>query len=222
MYGNDLAWIHHDGFGEFAESAAPGLLEMLWSHGIRDGRVLDFGCGSGIWARELTRAGFDVTGVDPSPSMLALAKQTAPNAKFLSELPDEKFRAITAVGEVVNYLTDFASFIEYASKHADLLIFDAAERGSYPAYDERRVEGDDWIVDVYKTSDGARLTRRVHTYRNVDGRVRSTVEVHQLTLYDRDEIVRLLRDHGFRVLVRRSYGWRRLPQGHAVYVARRG
>ena len=40
-YGPDLAYIHHAGFSEFAEEAAPGLLEILWKHGIRDGLVVE-------------------------------------------------------------------------------------------------------------------------------------------------------------------------------------
>src|SRR5687768_4158361 len=79
-YGHDLAYIHHAGFSEFAESAAPGLLEILWKHAIRDGLVVEIGCGSGILARELTRAGFDVLGFDASPAMIALARSGAPAA----------------------------------------------------------------------------------------------------------------------------------------------
>src|SRR5687767_15523389 len=72
-YREDLAWIHHTGFTEFAESAASWLRTIL-----PRGLIVDVGCGSGVLARELTRDGFDVLGIDPSPSMLALARSTAP------------------------------------------------------------------------------------------------------------------------------------------------
>jgi len=100
----------------------------------------------------------------------------------------------------------------------ELLVFDIAERGAYPAYDESRVEGVDWSVIAIKESDGTHLTRRVLTFRANGETMRRTEEVHTLELYDRAEMKALLREHGFRVQVRRSYGTRRLPKGHAVYV----
>ncbi len=224
-YGADLAWIHHTGFGEFAESAAPGLLELLWQRGVRDGLVVELGCGSGILARELTRAGFDVLGLDASPAMIALARETAPRATFAVgsfdavEIPP--CRAVVAMGEVLNYGTLEGVRRLLSRAETNLLIFDVAECGSYPPYDERRVEGDDWSVIAIKESDGTRLTRRVLTFRMEHGTMRRDEEVHELALYDRATLRALLREHGYRVTIRRSYRTRRLPKGHAVYVAER-
>jgi SAM-dependent methyltransferase len=221
LYGSDLAFVHHAGFSEFAESASIGVIETLWRHGIRGGLIVDVGCGSGVLARELTHAGFDVLGFDASPSMIELARVTAPAAQFAiapfaeASLPDSS--AVVAIGEVLNYgtLEDVRRFV--ASVRAPLLLFDIAERDSYPPHDEHRTGGDDWTVIAIKDSDGSRLTRRVLTFREIDGEVRRSEEVHELSLYDRAEMLALLRDAGFRVRVRRSYGSRRLPKGHAVY-----
>lgn len=223
-YGTDLAWIHHSGFSDFAEAAAPGILEMLWRHGVHRGRVVEIGCGSGVLARELTRAGFDVVGFDASVPMIAIARMTAPSAHFAAAsfdtvaIPD--CDAVVAVGEVLNYgtLDGVRALIAEAAK-ARMVVFDIAERDSYPSYDERRIEGDDWSVIVVKESDGATLTRRVLTFRATGDSMRRSEEVHHLELYDRAEITVLLREHGFRVTRRRSYGTQRLPKGHAVYMA---
>jgi len=50
-YGEDLAYIHDVGFGDFAWRAAPGVLARLQRHGVDHGTVVDLGCGTGIWAR---------------------------------------------------------------------------------------------------------------------------------------------------------------------------
>jgi 2-polyprenyl-3-methyl-5-hydroxy-6-metoxy-1,4-benzoquinol methylase len=66
IYEADLAYIHDTGFGEFARNSAPYLLNLFRRNGITEGRVVDLGCGSGIWARELTDSGYQVVGVDLS------------------------------------------------------------------------------------------------------------------------------------------------------------
>ncbi|HEV7237999.1 MAG TPA: methyltransferase domain-containing protein [Thermoanaerobaculia bacterium] len=225
-YGRDLAYIHHAGFSEFAESAAPGLLEILWRHGVRDGLVVEVGCGSGILAHELTRAGFDVLGYDASPAMIALAREQSGAPRFevgaFDAIDIPACNAIVAMGEVLNYGTFAGVRKLIANAETNLLIFDIAERGAYPPYDEHRVEGDDWSVIAIKESDGTRLTRRILTFRADGDTMRRAEEVHALELYDRAAMKALLREHGFGVQVRRSYGiWngtRRLPKGHAVYV----
>ncbi len=221
-YGPDLAYIHHTGFGEFAESAAPGLIEILWKHGVRDGLVVEVGCGSGILARELTRASFEVLGYDASPAMIALARETATRGHFevgsFDAIDIPPCNAIVAMGEVLNYGTFEGVRKFVANVNTKLLVFDIAERDSYPPYDERRVDGDDWSVIAIKESNGTHLTRRVLTFCADGDTMRRTEEVHELELYERATMKALLREHGFRVQVRRSYGTRRLPKGHAVYV----
>lgn len=216
-YRDDLAYIHHAGFSEFAESAAPFLIELLRTYGAK--RVVEVGCGSGVLARELTLAGFDVLGYDASPAMIELARKTAPQARFavatFAEADTSECDAVIAMGEVLNHGTfdDVRAFV--ANSGAKLLIFDIAEEDA--AYSELRVEGEDWSVIFIRD----RNTRRVLTFRAIDGEMRRDEEVHALQLHDRATMKALLREHGFRVRVRRTYGTRRVPKGHAVYVAER-
>jgi SAM-dependent methyltransferase len=229
-YRDDLAWIHHAGFSEFARSSAPGVIAALHARGIREGLVVDVGCGSGVLSRALTDAGFEVLGIDASPSMIELARVHAPKARFEVATFDQAAlppcAAIIAMGEVLNYgtLDDVRLFVRNAATAlaaGGLLLFDVAERGSYPAHDEVRIGGDDWSVIAIKDSNGERVTRRVLTFRQVDGVTRRDEEVHTLTLYARDELTAIVREHGFRVRTRRSYGSRRLPTGHVAFVAER-
>lgn len=229
-YRDDLAWIHHHGFSEFAESAAPGVLAILRRAGVERGLVVDAGCGTGVLARALTSAGFDVAGFDASPSMVEIAREHAPAASFevgrigVTALPS--CDAVVAMGEVLNYAApdDVRTFVRQAAaaiRRAGVLLFDIAESDACPQHDEVRLGGDDWSVIVLREREGERLTRRILSFREIDGVVRRDEEVHTLTLWDRAEIERLLRDAGFRSTRRRSYGTRRLPQGHTVWVARR-
>ncbi len=213
-YGADLAFIHHAGFSEFAEAASIGVIETLWRHDIREGLVLDIGCGSGVLSRELTRAGFDVIGFDASPAMIELARANAPDARFevarFAEADLPASDAVVSIGEVLNYapFDEVRTFISNMS--ARLLLFDVAES----AVDhESRIGGDDWTVIAIQEGNA----RRILTFREIDGEVRRSEEVHQLWLHDREAMLALLRENGFRVKVRRSYGSRRLPKGHAVY-----
>ena len=45
-------------------------------------RTLDLGCGEGRFARDLAARGYDVVGVDASPTMLAAAREAAPELEL--------------------------------------------------------------------------------------------------------------------------------------------
>ncbi|HEX7706391.1 MAG TPA: class I SAM-dependent methyltransferase [Thermoanaerobaculia bacterium] len=226
-YREELAWIHHSGFSEFSESAASGILELLQKAGIADGLIVEMGCGSGILARELTAAGFEVAGFDASRAMIDLARRTAPLARFqigaFGDVALPRCQGITAIGEVLNYgtLDDVRHFVAEAARALSpggLLLFDAAEPDGYPPHEERRLGGDDWSVIVEKHREGKRLTRRIRTFRQRRDEIIRDEETHTLELYDRATLLTILREAGFRVRTRRSYGKRRLPRGHQVYV----
>ncbi len=47
------------------------------------GRVLDLGCGEGRIARELKARGYDVTGIDVSPTLVEFAREADPDGDYL-------------------------------------------------------------------------------------------------------------------------------------------
>ena len=49
------------------------IIQILSTYGIRDGLVLDLGCGTGSMTELLAGAGYDMIGVDASEEMLELA-----------------------------------------------------------------------------------------------------------------------------------------------------
>ena len=82
FYREDVAYIHDVGHADFALRSAPGILEILRENGVTEGLVVDLGCGSGQWARELLWAGYRVLGIDISEAMIGLAREKAPGAEF--------------------------------------------------------------------------------------------------------------------------------------------
>ena len=222
-YQTDLAYIHDAGFGGFVRDAAPWLLRTLRSNGIRDGLVVDLGCGSGRWAARLLRAGYDVEGIDLSPAMIALARRHAPKAKFrVASLLTTRIPpcvAITALGECVNYAFDRRNSgaalkkvfqrVHEALAPGGLFIFDAVGPGLAPDGPVRRwMEGKDWAILLELTEQPRRsaAARRMTVFRRVDRCWRRSEEVHPLKLYRREWLKESLEDAGFTVRIIDGYG----------------
>jgi len=229
LYGTDLAHVHDVAFGGWARDAAPFVLSRLREAGIAEGRVVDLGCGSGIWAAELLAAGYDVLGVDASTEMLALARERAAGAQLvqgsLHEVELPPCVAVTAIGECVNYdgppsLEPLFRRVSMALEPGGLFAFDAAAPGREPEGRRRaRHEGEGWVmrVDFAEDREARTLTRRIALVR--DGR--GSEELHVLRLYERDEVVDWLEATGFDVVCHASYGAARALPGVNVYVATR-
>ena len=62
------------------------LASWLCRRGIVRGRVLDFGCGTGLFATTLRDAGLDYTGYDPDDANVRYAAWTYPDLPFTSRL----------------------------------------------------------------------------------------------------------------------------------------
>lgn len=81
----------HDSYWQFHRDAfLPGLPSP-------PRRVVDIGCGEGRLARDLTAAGYDVVGIDGSPTLIAAAREADPAGTYLLAdaadlpLPDASF-----------------------------------------------------------------------------------------------------------------------------------
>ena len=76
------------------------------------GRALDLGCGSGIWAVELARRGWQVTGVDFVPKALRRARERAEESGVELRLLEGDVTDLgsTGVGSGFQLLLDFGCF----------------------------------------------------------------------------------------------------------------
>lgn len=86
------------------------LLPELEKHGLREGRLLDIGCGTGRAFEPMLRRGWEIRGCDVSSGMLAQARRKFGDAVPLDqvdvrELPViGEFELVWALNDVVNYL----------------------------------------------------------------------------------------------------------------------
>ena len=53
------------------------LKELLGEHGVKDGIVLDLGCGTGNITSRLSKSGYDMIGIDNAEDMLSIAMEKA-------------------------------------------------------------------------------------------------------------------------------------------------
>ena len=117
-YRDDLALVHHLGFGFHADACAPAILRLLQPVRERNGLVVEIGCGSGLLTAYLVDGGLKVIATDASDAMLNLCKSHVPRAAEIRHLtlpgdPIPSADAIVGVGHALNYL-DEESQIEAA------------------------------------------------------------------------------------------------------------
>ncbi|HBE36213.1 MAG TPA: class I SAM-dependent methyltransferase, partial [Cyanobacteria bacterium UBA11368] len=191
---------------------------------------------SGIWAKALTEAGYDVLGIDISDAMIDLARNKAPKANFQTasllrvELP--KCDAVTSIGECFNYQFDehglteikqlFARIYE-ALNPGGLFIFDILQPGSLTVSNPQQTyyEGEEWAILLEKEEDkkSSTLTRKMTIFRQVGELYRKSAEIHRVRLYKSAEIAKELRQVGFRVRIIRGYGELTFRKAHVGFIA---
>ncbi|MDJ0716129.1 MAG: methyltransferase domain-containing protein [Prochloraceae cyanobacterium] len=239
-YKEDLAYIHDVGFSDYALKSAPGILEILDRNKIREGLVVDLGCGSGLSARELVKANYRVFGVDISESMIDLARKRVPNAEFrvgsLFEIEIPTCNAVISIGECINYLFDpnndsqmlinLFDRIYKSLTPGGVFIFDIVEAGQIETGTKDRgfIQEKDWVVLVEKEEDLEQniLTRRIITFRKVGEYYRRDEEIHRQQLYKGADIVKVLLQVGFQnVETMHNYGEYKLPIARAAFIARK-
>ncbi len=234
FYDEDLAYVHDLGFTDMARNAARTVLQLLKPQKIKNGLVVDLGCGSGVFAERITCAGYDVLGIDVSEAMLRLARKRASRARFTrGSLFQEKLpncMAVCAVGESVNYLVgresttsleEFFRCVHPVLNPGGVFVFDIAEYGG--GGKPWLLHSEDWAILVDKREDIRRrlLIRRMTTFRRVGRLYRKSEEVHRQRLYPLARIVKNLEATGFRVARLHGYGGKEFMPGHAGFVARK-
>jgi SAM-dependent methyltransferase len=226
-YQPDLAWVHHSGYAHHVAITSPGILQLLRDAGLASGAlVLDVGCGSGLLACELLRAGYAVHGVDASPAMISLAREHALAATFEvvrlpSSLPEAD--AVVSTGHVLNYLDTpdhiarALAELARAVRPGGVLAIDLMTERFCEARDIREVHArveDDWaIVTRFSRPAPRRLDRTITVFRRVGDLWRRTDEHHRNLTFEADAALRILRERGIDAQSRAGFGAETLPEG---------
>ena len=224
FYGPEQAAIHHADFGFVAREAAGLLIPLLREAGHATGTVVDLGSGSGIFARIVSEAGYEVLGFDISPAMVELSRREAPGATFvcgsLMDAAIPRAVAVTALGEALNYATDpraglaevelLARRVRDALEPGGVFLFDVSTPGREGPNRSRRQWHDrpNWTLymETKESEDGTTLDRFITIFSKTnDLAYHRTDEHHVLRLYDPQAIDELLRRSGFDVEVRDGY-----------------
>ena len=192
------------------------LVDILKAEGIKDGLLLELGCGTGRMTRLLAAEGYDMIGVDNSEEMLSVAREyTMENTEILYLLQDMRefelygtIRAVVSVCDSMNYILEEADLREVFSRVHEYLeedgvfIFDLNTVYKYrdllgeTTIAENREEGS-FIWENYFDEESAVNEYDLTLYIREDGEsYRRFEEVHYQRAYDLKTIDRLLADAG--------------------------
>jgi SAM-dependent methyltransferase len=228
-YSDDLARIHHLGFGFHADRCAAGILAALAPIRERNGLVLELGCGGGHLTRHLLDAGHRVIATDASLSMLAIAQASLSGAEAIQQLilPDDPLPeadAIVAIGHVLNYLEDEIAIekalraIAGALRPRGILAIDMQDLqwgNQYRNVPSQTRVADDWVlVCEFSVPEPTRFVRRhIFFMRAEDNNWRRDEEIHHNVLMDTTLIPALLSEQGLMARVGQAFGEEELPHG---------
>jgi len=227
-YRDDLALVHHLGFGTHADACAPGILALLEPVRERRGLVLELGCGSGRLTRHLIDAGHRVVATDASLSMLALARDHTRGAEDIRQLtlpedPLPEVDAIVSVGHALSYLPNEAALekamtaIGMALRVGGVLALDLCDVAWGQVRRDTPMAAwvqDDWaLVTRFSITEANRFVREMTTFvRNHDGCWRRDDERHENILIDTAKMPAVLARHGIAAKVAPSFGSEKLPE----------
>jgi len=137
-YYHEFAWAYDLLQTENVQARVDFIETVLAQNGIAAGsRVLDAGCGSGRYAAEFAKRGFNAFGVDRSPELIAVARGRDSGAQFavadlLTFSPRKMFDAVLCRGVLNDFVTDAARrsiFRQFATwlRAGGIVVLDARE-----------------------------------------------------------------------------------------------
>ncbi|MFZ9681557.1 MAG: class I SAM-dependent DNA methyltransferase, partial [Bacteroidia bacterium] len=123
LYGLYYDLLYHDK-NYSLEAAYVGAL--LRTHGIPGSKLLEFGAGTGKHARALAQLGFEVTGIERSPSMISMSRQNGYHQIIEGDVRKSRvpglFDGVISLFHVMSYQTeedDLTAVFQNASGHLE-------------------------------------------------------------------------------------------------------
>lgn len=197
------------------------IIEALVQDGIKDGLVLELGCGTGTVTEMLAGAGYDMIGIDNSEEMLAEAMEKRAESGhdilyLLQDMQDLELygtvRAVVSVCDSMNYVTepeDLEYVFALVNNYLDpggLFIFDMNTVYKYQemigdsTIAENREEGSFIWENTYDEESGINEYALTLFLPDTDGRYEKVEEVHYQRAYPLEQIKTLLQSSGLKLL----------------------
>lgn len=236
-YRDDLALVHHLGFGFHADACAPDIIRLLEPIRERNGLVVEIGCGSGLLTAYLADAGLRVVATDASESMLHLARSHAHGVSEIRRvtLPDDSIPpadGIVGVGHALNYLDDQSEVdaalvaIGNALRPGGIMAIDLCDLrwGTIRINQPPKVwRTENWaLMTEFSMPEPDRYVRLMTTFvRQGDGSWRRDDERHDNVLVDTSRVPDLLARCGVEATVADSFGRESLPDGLVAVIGRK-
>ena len=199
------------------------LEALAMQHGLAGRRILDVACGTGKSFLPLLERGYDVTGCDISPAMLAEARAKAPDVVLVEadmrELPRlGEFDLVTCLDDALNYLLGDDDLRRALSGMARLLapgglvVFDVNTTRAYRLLYAQTVvrESDDaFLCWRGRGAEEAGFPRRASATIEIFARERSASwrrarSEHRQRHWDRVEVAAACEDAGLRMVAVRG------------------
>lgn len=197
------------------ESWCRYLITLLKEYEINDGIVLDMGCGTGNVTQALSKAGYDMIGIDNSQDMLNIAmEKRGDNQGILYLFQDMRefelygtVAAVVSVCDSINYITDYDDLVQvfklvnnYLDPHG-IFIFDLKTRKNYQNIGESVIAEDreecSFIWDNYFDENNNINEYQLSVFvKGDDGRYDKFTEEHYQRAYTIKEIKQALAEAG--------------------------
>lgn len=100
----------------------PALVELVENGRVPPGRAIDLGCGVGVEAIYLARHGFDVTGVDFSPTAIKRARRNAREAGVQVTFVEDDLTNLRHVSGTFDLLVDIGALYDLNQTDRDLYV----------------------------------------------------------------------------------------------------
>ena len=195
--------------------------ELLEEEGIKDGIILDLGCGTGSVTELLAKSGFDMIGIDNSEEMLEIAmeKRVESGLDILYILQDMRefehyatVKGVVSICDSMNYILDDEDLLvvfKLVHNYLDnegIFIFDMNTMYKYEniladnTFAEDREESSFIWENYYDEEEEINQYDLSLFVQEEDGRYRKYEETHLQRAYDQRNVEDLIRESGLELL----------------------
>ena len=212
----NLSQVYDLGWGDFSRQYVSLIEGLLKERNIKNARILDLACGTGILAIELARNGHTVVGIDVSPDMINIARSKMNRSLKVSfKVADMsrfkvkgEFDLVTCTFDSINYLVNIYNLKEAVNRIAGVLrtsglfVFDSNTKRLYRGYNrESRQHSLGGKTFIQRCSYDPKQKKAVVEFIFPDG----STELHRQRPYDLPELKPILSSAGLKVLD--VYSW---------------